>query len=346
MTNSNYTCQTCKSRKFILQLHINSQCNQRCFHCYQDDFQTEEMSIENLSKIVHQYLELLQHLNCYGHINITGGEPLLHSNFFKILEIFKKNKQHFGFGILSNGTLIDKDVASRLRTLEPRFVQLSIEGNQEVHDSIRGKDNLKKIKNSINILSQHKIKTLVSFTAHKNNYKTFGDVVKFCQKSKVFKLWTDRMVPFGGAMNLNDKFLSPEETMEYLNIIAKYKFKKPFLSKFRKCTIVESGRALQFLTGGGIPYRCKAGESLLTVMEDGTMYPCRRLPLNLGNINTTTLLEIYSTNETVQQLKDNTNLPQECEKCRHKKTCRGGAKCLSYALTGNMFSRDPGCMIH
>ena len=43
-------------------------------------------------------------------------------------------------------------------------------------------------------------------------------------------------------------------------------------------------RALQFLEGDGRPYRCTAGESLLILMPSGDLYPCRRMPIPLGNV--------------------------------------------------------------
>ena len=45
---------------------------------------------------------------------------------------------HFRFGILTNGTLIDAHVARRLGELKPAFVQVSLEGSQKTNDAIRG----------------------------------------------------------------------------------------------------------------------------------------------------------------------------------------------------------------
>ncbi len=176
------------------------------------------MEYETFLNVVEQYKELLQKLNRKGHINITGGEPFIHKGFFDFLEVLSKNNSHFSFGILTNGTLVNENNAGQLKDLQPAFVQISIEGDEKTHNSIRGEGNLKKVTEAIKHLKRNGIKTLVSFTAHKENYKSFPYVAKLCEKNGVFKLWTDRMVPFGGAERIRESFLSPQEMMEFFNI--------------------------------------------------------------------------------------------------------------------------------
>lgn len=300
------------------------------------------MSYAIVKKVIFQYIELLNGLKTYGHINVTGGEPFIHSEFFKILQLFFDNEKFFSYGILSNGSLINDNTSEKLKKLSPSFIQLSIEGTKNTHNEIRGKGNLEKVKQAINSLAKNNIKTIISFTAHKDNYMEFNKVANFCRVNNVFKLWTDRLVPFDGAKKLTDKVLTKKETLEYLNIIFKSQSQK-FLFK-RPKTIIESKRALQFMADKSIAYRCRAGEGILTVMEDGTIYPCRRLPIKVGNIHESNLYDIYKTSKLINELRDSTP-PDECKSCIKIYECHGGAKCISYAVTGNMYARDPGCPI-
>ena len=74
-----------------------------------------------------------------------------------------------------------------------------------------------------------------------------------------------------------------------------------------KGTMVSNGRALQFC---GDPcaeiYRCSAGGNLLILLADGSLMPCRRLPVIIGNIRDGSLRE--SDLPTVQE---KTGLPAD-----------------------------------
>ena len=60
-----------------------------------------------------------------GHVTVTGGEPFVRRDFLDLLSVFRENRKHFSFAILTNGSLIDAPLARRLRELGPAFVQVS-----------------------------------------------------------------------------------------------------------------------------------------------------------------------------------------------------------------------------
>ena len=104
-------------------------------------------------------------------------------------------------------------------------------------------------------------------------------------------------------------------------------------------------RALQFLIGGGRPYHCTAGDTLITVQPNGDLYPCRRMPIRVGNIMEIPLIKLYYESDLFRALRDKTRISNGCKNCFYSKLCRGGLKCLSYAITGDPFKPDPGCWI-
>ncbi|MDM8563363.1 SPASM domain-containing protein, partial [Candidatus Marithioploca araucensis] len=110
-------------------------------------------------------------------------------------------------------------------------------------------------------------------------------------------------------------------------------------------TEISMRRALQFLVGGGRPYHCTAGDSLLTVQSNGDLYPCRRMPIRIGNLLETPLLELYDNSTLLHKLRQPEQISEGCEACFYAKLCRGGLKCLSYAVTGDPFKADPGCWL-
>ena len=58
-------------------------------------------------------------------------------------------------------------------------------------------------------------------------------------------------------------------------------------------TEIAVNRALQFHCGGGPPYHCTAGDTLVAVMPNGDLYPCRRMPIRAGNLLETPLTQLY-----------------------------------------------------
>ena len=110
-------------------------------------------------------------------------------------------------------------------------------------------------------------------------------------------------------------------------------------------TEVTMHRALQFLVGGGQPYHCTAGDSLITVQPNGDVYPCRRLPIRVGNLLETPMAELYYSSDLLCALRDRNCVSHGCEACYFARLCRGGLKCLSYATANDAFVADPGCWL-
>ena len=46
--------------------------------------------------------------------------------------------------------------------------------------------------------------------------------------------------------------------------------------------------------------------------------------------------------DIIQQLRKE-ELPLKCRECRFRCNCRGGAKCLTYAVTGKINAKDVNC---
>jgi len=330
----------------LLQWHVTECCNLRCSHCYQDSYTRNELNFKQLLDILAQYKSLLntfsQRLShpVHGHINVTGGEPFARNDFMDLLEIFAQHRELFSFAILTNATFIDADIAKRLQQLKPRYVQISIEGTEQTHDSIRGAGNFKQTLAGLAQLRKVGIYTAISFTAHRRNYKEFPAVVKIARQHKANRIWSDRLIPQGNGAN--EYVLTAEETRDFFQLMHDSQ-KSAQKSWFNRTTEVATQRALQFLISGGKPYHCTAGESFLTIQSNGDVLPCRRMPIVVGNVLQTPLLQLYDKTDLFQQLRNPELVSQGCEGCFYQKLCRGGLKCLSYAMTGDPFQADPNC---
>ena len=321
--------------KFVLQWHITHKCNLRCKHCYQDDYKNE-LSYENLKYFFTQFLDFLNEKKFYGHINFTGGEPFLSPYLFDLLDLCQEN--NISFGILTNGTLLDDNLCDKLSHYSKlSFIQVSIDGDEKIHDEIRGKGNYKLSFENLKKLRKRKIKTMISFTCHKENYMFVEDTIKNAIKNKVDIFWVDRLIPFGSN---TEKIFDKDEFKSVLDILSKYSNKKNIFSK----TEIRTNRALQWYCNNGSYYVCSAGKNLLALLADGTILPCRRLPIELGNLLNNNLINLYNNSKIIKDLKKN-DIPKECKTCLKANLCEGGLKCLSYSLYGDYNKKDKDCFI-
>lgn len=333
-----------KPRSLLLQWHITERCDHACRHCYQEGAPAE-LPLDTLFVILDQFRTLLARLRSGSphrlpaHITISGGEPFLRDDCFDLLQRLHDLRREFSFAILTSGSRIDAATAMRLTPLAPGFVQVSLDGKKETHDAIRGQGDFERVITAIRYLKKAGIPVLISFTAHRENFRDFGEVAAIGKKLGVRRVWADRFVPLGDAAAQREMVLSPQETDEFLGILAAAHKKRPL---FPCPTEVATLRALQFRAGGGKPYRCQAGRELLTVMADGALVPCRRMPIPLGNLLDDNLSELYFGSPLLDKLREH-NIPLECSACFYRELCGGGLRCLSYAMQGSFNLADPGC---
>lgn len=316
-------------KDFTLQWHITHRCNLRCKHCYQDDYSAFQ-DMKDIENVLDQYCTLLKEYNCLGRLNITGGEPLTHPHLFEILRL--AHSKGIKTGVLTNGTLIGEWDARKLKACHVDYVQISLDGMEKVHDSIRGKGSFRKAVNGIYALKSQGIFTSISFTAQNTNLSELKKLAVFCYFLGVDKLWFDRVI------------IPVDEDENNLTVSSK-DFQKlcRTAAHFNKLNMVFCGRALQFIPcRNKLIYHCSAGENLLIVLANGDVMPCRRLPFVIGNIKQTDLLDLHQNSPVMRKLR-NTGIPESCKDCKYSKLCRGGSKCVAYAKMKRFDIPDPDC---
>ena len=315
--------------KFVLQWHLTERCNLKCKHCYQDGDIKKEMNIFEASEVFDKFRKFIVENNYRGHINFTGGEPFVKYDLLK--QLMKRcDETGITYGILTNGTMIDETLTEELsRCKNLSFVQMSLEGGKKVNDSIRGEGVFNKVMKAVKLLRREGIQTMISFTCSESNYKELRKLIWLCRLHRVDRFWTDRYVPIRKD---EIEVLSTEHYREVIDV----------LKQEHRCHIggldVECKRALQGIDLG-CGYRCSAGERLLVLLPDGEALPCRRLPMELGNIKEKSIEELLEESKR----KFNPEERGECSGCDKWNMCHGGAKCLTYAVTGDTSRKDINC---
>lgn len=332
-----------ENKRFTIQWHLTDVCNRRCTHCYQAEYTDNGGSLSELIASLDKLEEFQTQISnnsqpIHFHINFTGGEPFLKPELLDLLQEIKRRKK-FTFGILSNGFLLPKDGLAVLKTLNPKFIQLSLEGDRKTNDRIRGEGAYNETIKALDKYHEMNIPTILSFTASSENYNQFASVVNVAKRHHAAKVWTDRCIPSGANSLLQ---LTKTQAKAYFSALEKQLRSRFFHLKSK--TIVSSERALQFLTTGGNPYQCSAGDSLLALMPNWDIFPCRRLPIKIGNINTDDLIDLYTNHPVLKQLQQK-KVSIGCEKCHYNTSCNGGLKCLSHAVYGDFGIKDPNCWL-
>lgn len=329
-----------------LQWHITDRCNLKCSHCYINNRPLPELNVEKLGSMLQAYVETLKRMKIKGRIHLTGGEPFVRGDIFDFLELIASYSQHCSFGILCNGTMISEKTAAGLKKSGCSFVQVSLDGGAEVHDSIRGDGAFSETISAIGLLRKFQIPVSVSFTAGKNNYMEFGSAADAAVKAGAVSVWSDRIIPERGREPVSSVMMNDREVENYFKLMNRSR--KVIERKYSGCSGVSMGRALQFMFYNGkgfdgYPYRCTAGSTVLTVLPDGMVVPCRRMPVIIGDLKKDELYDIYMNSPLLNMLRNPLNVPSGCGGCRYSQICNGGLKCLSYAVYGTPFNRDPQC---
>ena len=328
-------------KSFVLQWHITERCNWRCKHCYQSSYTTSELNLKKMEEILIQYVDLLKKWRISKEntiLQITGGEPFIRDDFPLFLDIVKKYSEHFQWAILSNGSLLDENIAKKLKSFEINFFQLSLEGLEAVNDEIRGKGSYRKILGAINLLVRAKIRTVVSFTLTKKNFAEVKKLSENLAPLGVSRLAVRRIAPFGlGGNQLKNLVLEPQELREMYKEIEDINRK---LKESKYALIVSGGCENAVFNDEISNYElmgwrtCAVNEGrCITLMPDGEATICRRYPIKIGNVRETSLEEIYYSSLDKYNI-GGSDAPLECHACSNFKACLGGAKCVTYALTG------------
>ena len=332
-----------KPRSFHLQWHITERCNFKCKHCYTEG-DMKELDIRELFMVLEQYIGLIRTWELDKNkgirkLSISGGEPLLRRDFFRLLDEIHSNREMFSsVGVMSNGSTINDSVAKRLKDLGISGVQISIDGLEENNDKIRGKGSFKKALNGIDKLVDNELPVGVSMTIHKGNVNDVEGLISLCNSIGVKSLGVSRLVPIGRGKDT--RMLEPLETKKFyekiMELKRKWKDKGVYLS-------THCSDSLWFLEDKNHEtHGCSAGYDSFSILPNGDVVPCRRFPVKVGNVLEKSLIDIWYTSDFLWKLRNKGNI-SFCKNCKLFDKCFGGARCVAYGYFNDSFAPDPQC---
>lgn len=124
---------------FAFQWHITEACDQRCRHCYiyalGSHAKFQEMALEDMVTVLENCNTFCQKAGRLPYFYITGGDPILHPQFWALMKLLKLS--NIPFALMGNPFHLTADVCLRLKDYGCRKYQLSLDGLRETHDGIR-----------------------------------------------------------------------------------------------------------------------------------------------------------------------------------------------------------------
>jgi len=340
---------------FTFQWHVTARCDADCMHCYMKDApdhkgQLEgELGLPECIKVLDDIEHFAEWHDVKVRLNITGGDPLLKEDIVHIIK--EARERGFLVGMLGNPGHLDEAMASALKDAGIFRYQLSIDGMRATHDALRGRpghfdDTLR----AIRVLRGAGIPSVVMFTVSKRNAGELLDVIRLCADENVSIFDFSRLVPVGrgGGMEMvtageyRDLLMAVDA--EYARLREKG-CRTFFGRKEGLWALVEYERS-----GGPPPMRedvavmtgCSVGSRSLTILADGTVYPCRRLPIPIGRVPDESVTDIFHGSQVLDGLRQVRGM-EKCGPCALLKVCRGCMAVAAAASSGDPKAPDPQC---
>ena len=208
------------------------------------------------------------------------------------------------------------------------------------------------------MLNQDRITVRLMFTINKGNVNEISRLIDLSISEDIDGLTFERFVPCGNGKGMKDILLSPAELRDaYQRISDRADLE---YERGSKLTILKLRTLWACLDKDGTrdgsnkrdacstPFKkqlgamCSIGIDSLCFLPDGTVLPCRRLEIPIGNLRTDSIFKIWYTSDLLWKLRDKRNLQGKCKDCDLIPRC-GGCRAMAYAVTGNYLAEDPQC---
>jgi MoaA/NifB/PqqE/SkfB family radical SAM enzyme len=284
--------------------------------------QLEEADIKKM-------LESMRQLNTKL-VVMSGGEALMHPNFFRLCEIIKSHK--INITLLSTGLLLKKYASEIIAKTDEVIV--SLDGSKGIHDKIRNIpyafDKLKEGVQELKRLNP-KFRVTARCVIQKENFDDLPNIVEAAHEiglDQISFLTADVITDafnrpeLWGEEKVCEIRLSPEELVRFKQVIENLieihseEFKNKFIAESpeKLMRFYDYYAAFQGLTQ--FPsVRCNAPWVSTVIEADGTVRPCFFHEV-IGDIRKNSLSEIINSDKSISFRKNlDVSTNAICEKC-------------------------------
>ncbi|MCL2062118.1 MAG: thioether cross-link-forming SCIFF peptide maturase [Firmicutes bacterium] len=326
-------------------LNVSHRCNLKCSYCFADGYleNAQDMGIQTAQAAIDYLLAKSGNL-VNLEVDFFGGEPLLNFDVVKQTVAYarskeKKHGKKFLFTVTTNAMLLDEAAAEYLNR-EADNVVLSIDGREEVHNSVRGANTFKTaLANAKNFCEKRGVQQYFirgTFTAKNPDFAQ--DVLALFDYG--FKNVSVEPV----VLPPNHPLAVKEDMLQQL--CAEYEsLAKQYVQRRASGDYVNFFHFNLDIYNGPCEHKrirsCGAGCAYIAVTPDGAVYPCHRFigepAYQIGDVTKNRYDKqvplLFSRNNHVRAKK-------ECTQCWAKYYCSGGCAASSVKLYGNLTQPD------
>ena len=312
----------------FLIFFVTYKCNSRCRTCFywrQLQSDESELTLEEIKKISNS-------LGFIPNLLISGGEPTLRPDLGEIIEIFYRSNGIRSMNIPTNGLLPEKtaELARNLSRHCPELnysLSISLDGPEEVHDSIRGVNGgfAKAIK-TIRLLQSLReegvrFRLYVETVVSTENIASLPALIRFVKE----ELSVDNHYFEVLRTERKDHSLQTPSAEEYRKFVRRIMenhresfFRKPSVEQFYNMGRTYSlyRTQLNVLKGNKLPFVCLAGRIAAVLEPNGEVRLCE--PLSpVGNVRDFdyNLYRVLESDAAKEQLEYIANTRCTCTHC-------------------------------
>jgi len=358
-----------KPRLQLIAWEVTRSCNLLCAHCRASALHgpySGELTTKECFKLIDQILEVGSPI-----LILTGGEPLLRKDLFKIAEYAASKGLRIVMG--TNGTPITAAVATRMKYVPVARIGVGLDfPTPELQDKFRGEPGayeaaIKGIKEA----RRAGIEVQINATITKLNARYLDDLLALATKLGAVAFHPFMLVPTGRGKGLADVELSPHEYEDILNWIYNKQtelgdrmFFKPtdaphylrIMKQRDKQARLETEAAAcphnTAVSGGAQPHAhamntlsrgCLAGVGFCFVSHRGQVQGCGYLDVSAGNVREQDFAQIWNNSPLFCDLRNLSQYKGKCGLCEYRKLC-GGCRARAYEATGDYLEAEPYCI--
>lgn len=276
-----------------LMIYATNRCQSRCLHCSIWQKPHDTLSKEEIVKMMSSRC-----ISPHTTVGLEGGEFVLHPEAEQIMDWFSKN--HPNYTLLSN-CLAPQKVIDLTRKYRPKHLYVSLDGDRETYKHMRGVDGYDKV---IRIIEELKDEIPISLMFCLSPFNSFDDMAFVIDIAKKYDI--DIRIGIYGTMDYFDTNAEMLETTD-----------ADFISQIPQ-SVHDTQENYDFIAlydqwrKGNLRLRCDSISSSLVVHPDGNVPVCQNLNVNLGNIKTQNLDEIFNSR---QSIATQCRLSKECNGC-------------------------------
>lgn len=315
MIKAHNTIERYSNKGLCLTIAPTLECNFRCPYCYERgrNYNTmSEKTIDSTIKYINDNSKKKEHLS----IAWYGGEPLLAVNIIEKITRNIENKKDLGYQavLITNGYLLTKDIALKLKQLNVNNVQITIDGPPEIHNKRRklpnGGDTFSVIFDNIKQVCDI-LAIRIRVNVDKRNINTVDEILQYI---KEFDLLNKVGLYLAPVDNING-------TCNSSTCFNSFEFSEEEISFYQRS--LKKGIMLANIPRYSPGICCAVSKDNVIIDPLGDIYKCWNeigdINAKIGDINSGVSFKINYTKWLNYNFGGN-----ECSKCKILPVCLGG----------------------